>query len=61
MPQTITTGPAEIAYNIECYKNESDAPAKAYNARLILQSIGAQYGVTPTGQILMPQAASPTS
>lgn len=59
MPQTITTGPAEIAYNIECYKNESDAPAKAYNASLILQSIGAQYGVTPTGQVLMPQPATP--
>ncbi|ALH95790.1 hypothetical protein AOY20_09750 [Acinetobacter equi] len=56
MPQTVTTGPAEIAYNIECYKNEQDAPTKAYDARLILQSIGSQYGVTPTGQVLTPQA-----
>ncbi|OTG85346.1 hypothetical protein B9T31_12790 [Acinetobacter sp. ANC 4558] len=55
VPQTIRTGSAEIAYNIECYQNEKDAPAKAYDARLILQSIGSQYGVTPTGQVLTPQ------
>lgn len=57
MPQTINTSSAEIAYNIECYK-EGQAPEKAYDARLILKSIGAQYGVTATGQVLIPQATS---
>lgn len=60
MPQTIRTGTSEIAYNIECYKTKANAPAKAYDAQLILQSIGAQYGVTPTGQVLPPQPAAPT-
>ncbi len=59
MPQTITTGPAQIAYNIEGFKTEAEAPRRAYNATLILQSIGSQYGVTATGQVLQPQ--QPTS
>ncbi|MDI2091796.1 CC0125/CC1285 family lipoprotein [Commensalibacter oyaizuii] len=52
MPQVVTTGPAEIAYNIQCYHNAHDAPANAYNASMILETLGQRYGVLPTGQVL---------
>lgn len=55
VPQVVTTGPAEIAYNIECFPNEQSAPKNAYNASLILQTIGQKYGVSPTGQVIIQQ------
>lgn len=51
-PEIMTTTPAEIAYTIECFKNANKAPKNALNASLILQTLGIQYGVAPTGQIL---------
>ncbi|CAI3933173.1 unnamed protein product [Commensalibacter communis] len=55
VPQVVTTGPAEIAYNIECFANEQTAPQNAYNATLILTTIGQKYGVSPTGQVIIQQ------
>lgn len=59
VPQVVTTGPAEIAYNIVCFPNEQTAPKNAYNASLILQTIGQKYGVSPTGQVIIQQPNQP--
>lgn len=55
VPQVVTTGPAEIAYNIQCFDNLQQAPHNAYDASLILQTIGQKYGVSPTGQVIIQQ------
>lgn len=55
VPQVVTTGPAEIAYNIQCFPSEQTAPKNAYNASLILKTIGQKYGVSPTGQLIIQQ------
>lgn len=59
-PQVINIDPAQVSYTIECYKNHNSAPKEAFDARLILQSLGAKYGLGPRGEVLIPQAA-PTS
>lgn len=53
-PQVVQIDPTEISYTIECFKEKSSAPSDAFDARLILQSLGQKYGVTPTGEVLLP-------
>ncbi len=57
-PYTVTLDPAQVAYTIECFKAGQE-PKDAFDARLILQSLGAKYGVSPSGQVLQPQPATP--
>ena len=52
-PRVVTIDPTEVSYSIECYKQGS-APNDAFDARLILQSLGQKYGVSPSGQVLIP-------
>ncbi|UOH74932.1 hypothetical protein MOW08_14745 [Acinetobacter schindleri] len=59
MPYRVTVEPAQIAYTIECFK-QAQAPKDAFDARLILQSLGAKYGLSPTGEILQPQPVTMT-
>lgn len=54
-PQVINVDPVQVSYTIQCYKNQKSAPEDAFDARLILQSLGQKYGLTPTGQVLQPQ------
>ncbi|OTG64260.1 CC0125/CC1285 family lipoprotein [Acinetobacter silvestris] len=61
MPQVVTIDPVQVAYTIACFKDKKSAPNDAFDARLILQSLGQKYGVSPTGQILQPQPAEVTS
>lgn len=55
MPQVVTLDPVLVAYTIECFKDKKSAPDDAFDARLILQSLGNKYGLSPTGQILQPE------
>lgn len=55
MPQVVTVDPVQVAYTIHCFKDKKSAPEDAFDARLILQSLGAKYGVTASGQVLQPQ------
>lgn len=52
MPRVVTLDPTQVAYTIECFKNEKSAPKDAFDARLILQSLGPKYGLSSTGEVL---------
>ena len=52
MPQVVTLDPIQVSYTIECYKNQKTAPQDAFDARLILQSLGSKYGLSATGEVL---------
>ena len=58
-PYTVTLDPAQVAYTIECFK-AGQAPSNAFDARLILQSLGTKYGLSPSGAVLQPQPANPS-
>lgn len=54
-PQVVTIDPVQVSYTIQGFKDKKSAPQDAFDARLILQSLGQKYGVSPTGQVLQPQ------
>ncbi|OTG69530.1 hypothetical protein B9T25_02875 [Acinetobacter sp. ANC 4470] len=60
MPQVVTIDPVQVSYTIECYKDQKKAPDDAFDATLILQSLGQKYGLSPTGQVLTPQTPTTT-
>jgi len=49
------TDPIQVSYTIECFKTQQQAP-DAFDAQLILQSLGPKYGLSPTGEVLQPPA-----
>lgn len=53
-PYSVTVEPAQVSYTIQCFK-EKQQPDDAFDARLILQSLGQKYGVGPNGNVLMPE------
>ena len=55
MPQVVNIDPIQVSYTIECFKTQQQAP-DAFDAQLILQSLGQKYGVSPTGEVLQPPA-----
>lgn len=59
MPQVVSLDPVQVSYTIECFKNNKAAPHDAFDASLILQSLGAKYGLSATGEPLVPPAATP--
>ena len=59
MPQVVTVEPAQVSYTIECFKDQKSAPSDAFDASLILQSLGQKYGLSPTGEVLQPQPTIP--
>lgn len=58
-PEVVDLDPIQVVYSIECYTPHT-APQDAFDARLILQSLGAKYGLSPTGQVLPPPTTSPS-
>lgn len=60
-PQLVNIDPVQISYTIECFKDKKSAPSDAFDARLILQSLGQKYGVSPTGQVIQLQPATEAS
>lgn len=53
-PYYYESDPVEVSYTIECYKNDKTMPADAFDALLIFQTLGQQYGLvkaltTPSG------------
>ncbi|MEB3754924.1 CC0125/CC1285 family lipoprotein [Acinetobacter sp. MD2(2019)] len=58
MPQVVTLEPTEVSYTIECFKDQKKRPEDAFDATLILKSLGAKYGLTPFGDILEPQTST---
>lgn len=61
MPQVVTLDPTQVSYTIQCFKDQKSAPEDAFDASLILQSLGAKYGLSPTGQPLTPPSSAPTA
>ncbi len=59
VPQVVNIDPVEVSYTIECYKDTKKAPQDAFDAFLILQSLGQKYGVNSSGQVVAPVAAKP--
>lgn len=59
MPQVVTIDPVEVSYTIECYKDQKNVPSDAFDATLILKSIGQKYGVSATGEVLPPAPPQP--
>ncbi|AMW80445.1 hypothetical protein AMD27_15475 [Acinetobacter sp. TGL-Y2] len=55
MPQVVNIEPVQVSYTIQFFKDKKSAPNDAFDARLILQSLGQKYGLSPTGQVLVPQ------
>lgn len=56
--EVVDIDPIQVIYSIECFKPNA-APQEAFDARLILQSLGAKYGLSPTGQVLPAITTSP--
>jgi hypothetical protein len=54
--RVVNLEPAQVAYSIECYKEQKSKPSDAFDATLILQSLGQKYGLSPTGQVVTPAA-----
>lgn len=52
VPQVITTEPSEVSYTINCYKTAQNP--NAFDAKLILQNLGAKYGINENGAIIVP-------
>lgn len=52
-PQVVQIDPIQVVYHIEMY-HENKQPRDAFDARLILQSLGQKYAVSVTGEILTP-------
>ncbi len=61
MPQVVTLDPTQVSYTIQCFKDQKSAPEDAFDASLILQSLGAKYGLSPTGQPLPPPTSAPAA
>lgn len=59
-PQVITVEPNEVAYNIECFKSSQNYPKDAFDAMLILKSLGLKYGVTENGTLSAPHPIKTT-
>lgn len=55
--EVVNVDPVQVAYSIELYP-ANQAPKDAFDARLILQSLGAKYGLSPSGELLKPQLTS---
>ncbi|OUY06778.1 CC0125/CC1285 family lipoprotein [Acinetobacter populi] len=54
MPYVVNVDPIEVSYTIQMFKKEQ-APADAFEARRILQTLGAKYGLTTDGTVIVPQ------
>lgn len=54
-PQIVNVEPAQVSYTIECFKDQKSAPQDAFDATLILKSLGNKYGLSSTGEVLQPQ------
>lgn len=58
-PQVVDVDPVQISYSIECFQTQ-EAPREAFDARLILQSLGEKYGLDGTGAPLPVPAPATT-
>ena len=41
------------------FKDQKSAPQEAFDASLILQSLGQKYGLSPKGDVLQPEPSTP--
>ena len=51
-PRIVNLDPVQVSYTIECYQSSNAQAKDAFDARLILQSLGQKYGLSPTGHVL---------
>lgn len=61
VPQIVTLDPVQVSYTIQCFKDQKTAPNDAFDARLILQSLGQKYGLSSTGEVLPVQTETSTN
>lgn len=52
VPQVVNVDPVQVSYTISCFKDRKSAPEDAFDARLILQSLGQKYGLNSSGDVL---------
>ena len=57
MPEVVNIDPVQVSYTIECYRDNQKKPDDAFDANMILRSLGQKYGLSPTGQVLLPEPA----
>lgn len=55
MPYVVNVEPIEVAYTVQMFK-QSLAPADAFEARPILETLGPKYGVTRDGTVILPSS-----
>lgn len=53
MPYSVNVDPVEVSYTIQMFK-QAQAPADAFEAKRILQSLGSKYGLKPDGTLIPP-------
>lgn len=62
VPRVVDIDPVQVSYSIQCFKDQKSAPSDAFDATLILKSLGGKYGLSPTGEVLPPpEPSSPAS
>lgn len=54
-PRVVNLDPIEVSYSISCTQTQSGDNKNAFDARLILGSLGQKYGLSPNGEVLVPQ------
>ncbi|KAA8732388.1 hypothetical protein F4V57_09975 [Acinetobacter qingfengensis] len=59
MPYSVDVDPVEVSYSIQMFK-KAQAPADAFDAHRILQSLGTKYGLRPDGSVIIPQPINKT-
>ena len=60
LPQVVNLDPIEISYTIEFFQQQQPS-SEAFDAQLILQTLGEKYGLSPTGEVLRPSVATPST
>lgn len=58
IPQVVNVDPVQVSYTISCFKDRNAAPEDAFDARLILESLGQKYGLNAVGDVLPVQPAA---
>lgn len=53
-PYVVNVDPVEVSYTIQMFK-KAQAPADAFEAKRILQSLGGKYGLSADGTVIVPQ------
>lgn len=59
-PRVVDLDPVQVSYHIQCFKDQKSAPSDAFDATLILSSLGGKYRLNTAGEPLPSAAALPS-